>query len=80
MIDPCIPSAWPGFTLTLRVGASRYDITVENPQAVCCGVALLELDGAASDDRSGIPIVDDKRIHRVRAVLGNIEHQVVTNV
>ena len=70
MIDPCIPSTWPGFTLALHIGGTRYDITVENPEAVCRGVALLELDGVASDDRSGVPIVEDARVHRLRAVLG----------
>jgi cyclic beta-1,2-glucan synthetase len=88
MIDPCIPSAWPGFTLTLRTGATRYDITVENPRRVCRGVALLEVDGVASDDRGGVAsddrggvaIVNDGRIHRVRAVLGSAEHKTMTTV
>nr|MDQ6887934.1 phosphorylase [Gemmatimonadota bacterium] len=78
MIDPCIPSAWPGFTLALRIGLARYEITVDNPQRVCRGVALLELDGVASDDRTGIPIVDDERLHRVRAVLGHTEAATMT--
>ncbi len=78
MIDPCIPSAWPGFTLAVRIGATRYHITVENPQGVCRGVALLEVDGVASDDRGGVAIVDDGRIYRVRAVLGSAEHKTMT--
>ena len=80
MIDPCIPTAWPGFTLALRIGATRYEIAVENPQGVCRGVALLEIDGVASDDCSGIPIVDDERIHRVRAVLGDKVDDTMMNV
>ncbi len=70
LIDPCIPSVWPGFTLALRFGATRYEVTVENPKGACSGVGLLELDGVASSDRSGIPVVDDQGVHRVRAVLG----------
>ncbi|MEO8580424.1 MAG: hypothetical protein ABI469_09250, partial [Gemmatimonadales bacterium] len=70
LIDPCIPSAWPGFTLALRFGATRYEVTVENPEGACRGVARLELDGVASSDRSGIPVVDDHGVHRVRVVLG----------
>ncbi|MEO8451492.1 MAG: hypothetical protein ABI647_16990 [Gemmatimonadota bacterium] len=31
---------------------------------------MLELDGVALDDRSGIPLTDDQMIHRVWAVLG----------
>src|SRR6185436_5115146 len=30
-LNPCIPSSWPGFTVTLRHGKSRYEIAVENP-------------------------------------------------
>jgi cyclic beta-1,2-glucan synthetase len=72
VVDPCIPSAWPGFTLALRYRSARYDIVVENPGGVCRGVAVLELDGVALDDRTGVPLADDQRSHRVRAVLGEM--------
>jgi cyclic beta-1,2-glucan synthetase len=71
VVDPCIPSGWPGFTLALRHHSARYDITVENPSGVCRGVALLELDGVALEDGAGIPLADDEKIHRVRVVLGD---------
>ncbi|HEY5220059.1 MAG TPA: protein ndvB, partial [Gemmatimonadaceae bacterium] len=74
-IDPCIPSGWPGFTVSLRHGTARYEIAVENPGRVCRGVATLELDGVALDDRTGIPLVGDEQVHRVRVVLGNPEPQ-----
>ena len=70
MINPCIPSGWPGFTAELRYRSAQYDIAVENPNGVCRGVAVLELDGVSLDDRTGIPLADDGRSHRVRAVLG----------
>ena len=70
MIDPCIPAAWPGFTLTFRHRSARYEIAVENPGGVCRGVATLELDGAALADRSGVPLADDGHVHHVRVVLG----------
>ena len=54
----------------LRFGATRYEVTVENPEGVCRGVARLELDGVATSDHTGIPVVDDHGVHRVRAVLG----------
>ena len=31
VVDPCIPAAWPGFDATVRLGATCYDIRVENP-------------------------------------------------
>jgi cyclic beta-1,2-glucan synthetase len=70
VIDPCIPAAWPGFSVTLRHGAASYEIAVENPRGVCRGVEVLELDGVALADRSGVPLVDDAQVHRVRVVLG----------
>ena len=71
MLEPCIPSGWPGFTTTVRYHSARYDIAVENPAGVCRGVAVLELDGVAVDGGAGIPLADDQKIHRVRAVLGD---------
>ena len=71
LLDPCVPRAWPGFQLTLRYRSSRYEISVENPRAVCRGVTSLLLDGEtilAPDNL--IPLVDDGATHRVRAVLG----------
>jgi cyclic beta-1,2-glucan synthetase len=70
VIDPCIPAGWPGFTVALRYRSARYDVVVENPSGVCHGVAMLELDGVALGDRTGVPLADDHRQHRVRAVLG----------
>ena len=32
VVDPCIPRAWPGFTIAFRHHSARYDIVVENPQ------------------------------------------------
>jgi cyclic beta-1,2-glucan synthetase len=70
MINPCIPSEWPGFTVALRYRSAHYDIVVENPNGVCRGVAMLELDGIALADRTGILLADDGRSHRMRAVIG----------
>ncbi len=70
-LDPCIPSAWPGFEIEFRHRSARYEITVENPRGVSRGVTRLELDGEALPATSaGIPLADDGAIHRVRVVLG----------
>ena len=70
VLDPCIPAAWKGFTMTFRYRSARYDIVVENPRGVSRGVSTLELDGVTLDDRCSIPLVDDHQTHRLRAVLG----------
>ena len=68
-LDPCIPAAWPGFALSWRFGRTRYEITVENPEGRCRGVAEAEMDGAPADARL-IPLRDDGGQHRVRVVIG----------
>jgi cyclic beta-1,2-glucan synthetase len=69
-INPCIPSAWPRFNVTLRYRTARYEITVENPDHLCSGVAQIELDGCLLGDGNGVPMVDDGMTHQVRAVIG----------
>ena len=33
-IEPCIPASWKEFTIEYRVGASTYEITIENPDGL----------------------------------------------
>ena len=70
-IDPCIPHSWPGFEISFRYHAARYDITVENPHHVCRGVARIEIDGVTLEAGMAlVPLVKDGGIHIVRVVLG----------
>jgi cyclic beta-1,2-glucan synthetase len=68
-VDPCIPSSWPGFELSWRVGRTRYELTVTNPEGRCRGVGAARLDGVAVDPRA-IPLLDDGGTHDVRVDLG----------
>jgi cyclic beta-1,2-glucan synthetase len=68
-IDPCIPSSWPDYDITWRVGATTYSIVVSNPERVCHGVLSASLDGAPVDAMA-ISLVDDGRTHSVRIALG----------
>jgi cyclic beta-1,2-glucan synthetase len=72
-LDPCIPRAWPGYSLELRYHSARYVIVVENPQGVSRGVVSAELDGRSLDgigeDGAVIPLADDGATHHVRVVL-----------
>jgi cyclic beta-1,2-glucan synthetase len=72
-IEPCIPTAWPGFSVTWRFGKSRYEIQLENrgghhPYQV----AEATFDGKAVDP-AAIPLVDDGKVHEVQVVLGEPE-------
>jgi cyclic beta-1,2-glucan synthetase len=71
LLDPCIPSSWPGFEIEFRHRSARYQITIENPRAVSRGVTQLELDGETLPaGGAGVPLADDGAMHRVRVVLG----------
>ena len=68
-LDPCIPAAWPEYSIVWRFGRSSYEISVSNPEHRCRGIAVAELDGNPVDP-AAIPLVDDGATHRVRLVVG----------
>jgi len=68
-LDPCIPASWPGYAITWRLGRTRYEISVTNPERRCRGIGAARLDGVAVDARA-IALVDDGGTHEVRVVLG----------
>jgi len=68
-LDPCIPTVWPGYSISWRHRGGRYEIAVENPEHRCRGVAEAELDDEAVDPRH-IPLRDDGQEHRVRIIIG----------
>jgi cellobiose phosphorylase len=78
LIDPCIPKAWPGYQIVFRHrgGQGRvthYQIAVENPHGVSCGIGAAVLDGMPLDlpDRKArIALVNDGETHRAHIVLG----------
>ncbi|HEX9050990.1 MAG TPA: carbohydrate-binding protein, partial [Anaeromyxobacter sp.] len=71
-LDPCIPAAWPGYAITWRLGRTRYEISVTNPERRCRGIRVARLDGAPVDPRA-IALLDDGGIHELRVVLGSPE-------
>src|SRR6266542_2696400 len=68
-LDPCIPTSWPESAITWRLGRTRYDISVSNPERRCRGIASAQLDGVPVDPRA-VPLVEDGAVHEVRLVLG----------
>ncbi len=68
-LDPCIPASWPEYSISWRLGRTRYEIQVVNPERRCRGVESAHLDGVAVDPFA-IPLVDDGATHVLRAVLG----------
>jgi cellobiose phosphorylase len=49
VIDPVIPSAWPGFKAERVFRGARYLVEVENPEGVMSGVVSLTVDGRPID-------------------------------
>jgi cyclic beta-1,2-glucan synthetase len=68
-MDPCIPASWPGYTVTWRLGATRYEISLANPERRCRGIASATLDGVPVDPRA-VPLLEDGVVHEVHLVLG----------
>lgn len=68
-LEPCIPAAWPGFTLDYRCGTSSYHIDVRNPDGASRGALAVTLDGAPTRD-GWITLTDDGQEHAVVIVLG----------
>jgi cyclic beta-1,2-glucan synthetase len=68
-LDPRVPASWPGFSVFLRSGTTRWEIEVENPGRKSHGIAEVTLDGRPVD-HAAIPLVEDGETHRIRAVIG----------
>jgi cyclic beta-1,2-glucan synthetase len=68
-LAPCIPSSWPGYSVSLRIGRTRWEIRIENPDGRTGGLAELTVDGKPVPGNA-VPLVDDGGSHRVRGVLG----------
>ncbi len=71
-MDPCIPASWPEYAITWRLGRTRYDISLLNPERRCRGIGSAQLDGVAVDPRA-VPLIEDGAVHEVRLVLGDSE-------
>jgi len=67
-LTPCIPKAWPRFSMHYRFRTTTYHITVENPESVERGVRSCRLDGELVI--GPIKLVDDGAPHTIVVVLG----------
>ncbi len=70
IIDPCIPKGWPGFEITFQHGSTRYEIKVDNPNAVSRGVSRLMLDGRVLPSDAPVLLSDDGATHHLEVILG----------
>ncbi len=68
-VDPSIPAAWDGFTLSRQFRGATYDITVSNPKHVSKGIASVTVDGKAIAGNV-LPVFGDGKQHAVSVVMG----------
>jgi len=70
-LDPRIPNAWPRFEVTFRYFSARYEILVENPDGVSCGIVAATMDGTTIfQEPLGLKLHDDAMTHHVVVRLG----------
>jgi Cellobiose phosphorylase len=69
LIDPKIPSDWPGFTMERDFRGDHYIIEVTNPQKVGQGVKSIMLDGKPMKGNTITPVGDGKK-HLIKVIMG----------
>ena len=69
LLDPVIPKKWPGFKVKRLFRGAVYEITVENPRRVSCGVKKVTINGKAQEGNLIKPL-KSKGPHQVKVVLG----------
>ncbi|MEO8839125.1 MAG: glycosyltransferase 36 associated protein, partial [Herbaspirillum sp.] len=79
LLRPCIPKSWPRYQIVYRQRNAHgtitpYEIIVENPDGVSCGVASVAIDGAnqahSGGDTARVRLFGDGQTHVVHLVLG----------
>jgi N,N'-diacetylchitobiose phosphorylase len=68
-IDPCIPSAWDGFSAARRFRGRTMRIVVRNPQHVCKGVVKMTVNGQPVEG-SLVPVGEAGKTYQIEVQLG----------
>jgi cellobiose phosphorylase len=69
LVDPSIPSEWPGFTVIRKFRNSTYQIEVSNPSHVSKGILSMKVDGVILEGNL-IPDFHDGQTHIVEVTMG----------
>ncbi len=67
-IDPSIPKAWDGYSVTRKFRGAEFRIKIENPDHVCKGIKSMTVDGKPVDGNIIKGYTDG--VHEVVAVMG----------
>lgn len=68
-INPCIPAAWDGFSISRSFRGVTFEITVKNPNHVSKGVSRVLVDG---EEIAGnvLPVVGGGAVRQVEVIMG----------
>ena len=69
-IDPCVPKAWKGFTVSRKFRGVTYTISVKNPKGKSKGVKSLVVDGEKIEGNLLPPPTDGRTAVKVEVTLG----------
>ena len=69
VVDPTIPSDWPGYEVTRAFRGATYRIRVTNPEGLCHGVRSLTVDGQPVEGAT-LPVAPPGKTVDVDVVLG----------
>lgn len=69
LVEPSIPSNWPGYKVTRKFRNALYSIEVRNPENVSKGVKSVTVDGRALEGQV-IPVFNDGQAHIVKVIMG----------
>ena len=68
VIDPCIPSDWPGFEVHREWRGAEYNIVVKNPDSVQKGISSVKLNG--TEISGAIPPQKPGSVNEILVVMG----------
>lgn len=68
IVDPCIPTEWPGFEVHREWRGATFDIKVENPNNVSKGVKSITLNGDVIE--GSIPAQPAGSVNQVVVIMG----------
>ncbi|MEX0321350.1 MAG: glycosyl transferase [Puniceicoccaceae bacterium] len=69
VLDPCIPSDWPGIKVSRVFRGATYNIEVSNPNCACKGIQSMTVNGQPVEGNR-IPLAGEGEVVNVTAELG----------
>jgi len=68
LIDPCIPTAWDGFSVRRAFQGAVYEIEVRNPKHVCRGIKSVKVNGREVGSNV-VPILEADTVNHIQVEL-----------